>query len=509
MTTGFTAQNQPDILEVIANLSNDEVFTPPRIANAVLDLLPPEVWVNPDLRWLDPGCKTGIFPREITKRLMVGLVEAFPDDKSRLEHILKNMVFAIAITELTSLMVRRTLYCSKDASGERSSVRMPSSDGNIWMNRVEHSYRGGRCSECGAAREQMERENRENYAYGFIHTNGREAIEKEMHMKFDVIVGNPPYQMDGGGGGTNATPLYDVFVQQAIGMNPKYLTMIVPSRWMAGGRGLDSFREQMLNDTHIRKLVDYPNAEEVFPVIGKSIKGGVCYFLWERDNPGKCEVTLKRGGATVGPIARELNQFDIFIRDARAIEILNKVMKKKERTLEEIVSGDTPFGLASNYGPLREGTKEVGEIKLYAVKSGRRLEAWIPRDAITKNVGLIDAWKVLVPKAGSDGGAKLPDVVLGKPLIAAPKSVCTQTFMTVGPVENREEAENLSNYLTSRFARFLISLRKISQDALRSTYSWVPLQDFSKPITDAELFKKYGITKDEQAYISEMIKEMP
>jgi site-specific DNA-methyltransferase (adenine-specific) len=418
------------------------------------------------------------------------------------------MVFAIAITELTSLMVRRTLYCSKDASGDSSSVRMPSRNGNIWMKRVEHSYKNGRCSECGGSRDQLERENRENYAYGFIHASGREAIEKEMDMKFDVIVGNPPYQMDGGGGGTNATPLYDVFVQQAIAMNPRYLAMIVPSRWMAGGRGLDSFREQMLNDKHLRKLVDYPNAEEVFPVIGKSIKGGVCYFLWNRDDEGPCAVTIVRGQDRHGPIERSLDEFDVFVRDVRAIKILNKVIKKKERTLEEIVSGDTPFGLASNYGPLREGIKQVGEIKLYAVRSGKRLEAWIPRDAITKNVGLIDAWKVLVPKAGSDGGAKIPDVVLGKPLIAVPKSVCTQTFMTVGPVENLAEAENLSNYLTSRFARFLISLRKISQDALRSTYSWVPMQDFSKPITDAELFKKYSITKDEQAYIAEMIKEM-
>ncbi len=506
MTSVIFVQNQPDILEVISNLSNDEVFTPPRIANAVLDLLPSDVWTNPDLRWLDPGCKTGIFPREITKRLMVGLVEAFLDEKLRLEHILKNMVFAVAITELTSLMARRTVYCSKDASSDYSSVRMPSSDGNIWMDRVEHHYKGGRCSECGGLRAQLERENRENYAYGFIHASGREAIKKEMNMKFDVIVGNPPYQMDGGGGGTNATPLYDVFVRQAITMNPKYLAMIIPSRWMAGGRGLDSFREQMLNDKRLRVMVDYPNAGELFP--GVDIKGGVCYFLWKRDDEGSCSVTIVRGQDRHGPIERSLNEFDVFVRDARAIEILHKVIRKKERTLDEIVSGDTPFGLASNYRPLREGTKEAGEIKLHAVKSGRRLEAWIQRDAITKNVGLIDAWKVLIPEAGSDGGAKLPDVVLGRPLIAKPASVCTQTYLATGPLDNQQQAENLSLYLATRFARFLISLRKISQHALRSTYSWVPIQDFSKPMTDADLFKKYGITKSEQAYISEMIKEM-
>ena len=507
MSANYLSPNQPDILEVISNLSSDEVFTPPKVANAVLDLLPDELWRDPNLRWLDPGCKTGIFPREITKRLMVGLTEVIPNESARLEHILKNMVFALAITDLTSMMTRRTLYCSKDASSPFSVYKFATASGNVWHERVTHNFDPkGRCLECGGTSDQLEVAGRDNYAYGFIHSAGIASIEREMSMKFDVIVGNPPYQMDGGGGGTNATPLYDQFVDQAIALNPRYIAMIIPSRWTAGGRGLDQFRGRMLSDKRLRVLVDYPNASELFP--GVDIKGGVCYFLWNRDNSGACEVTIVRGADKHGPVSRDLNENDIFIRDSRALEILRKVRAKKETTLETLISGDTPFGLATNYRPLREGIKLAGDIRLHAVRSGTRVEAWVPREIISKNVGLIDAWKVLIPEAGSDGGASLPDVVLGKPLVAKPGSVCTQTFLAAGPFNNKAEADHAAIYLTTRFVRFLISLRKISQHALRSTYSWVPVQDFSKSWTDSELYKKYGITKDEQAYIAIMIKEM-
>jgi site-specific DNA-methyltransferase (adenine-specific) len=497
--------DEPDILEVISDLSNDEVSTPPKVARQILDLLPESVWSNPEYRWLDPGAKSGIFLREITKRLMVGLQEKIPNEQQRLEHILKKMVFGLAITELTSLISRRSLYCSKDASAKQSVVQFNSGPGNIWFNRTEHSYVSEKCSECNASRADMEKPSKDNHAYAFIHKESFLKINKELDMKFDVIVGNPPYQMKGGGGGTNDTPIYDLFVQQALSLNPKYVSMIIPSRWMAGGRGLDEFRSQLLSDKRMKAIVDFPNASEVFP--GVDIKGGVCYFLWDRDHKGKCEVTLRRGEESHGPVGRQLDEFDIFVRDSRAVEILHKVMDKKETTFETIVSGDTPFGLASNYSPLRQGTKEAGEIKLHAVKSGSRLEAWIKRDLITKNVGLIDEWKVLIPEAGSDGGAKIPDPVLGKPLVAKPASVCTQTYLAIGPLANESEANNVSEYLTTKFARFMISVRKISQHALRSTYSWLPIQDFSKNWSDKELYAKYKLTKEEQAYIEYMIKD--
>lgn len=298
-------EKEADILEVIADLSNDEVFTPPVVVRSVLDLLPGEVWTNAELRWLDPGCKTGVFLREITRRLMAGLTHAISDEALRLEHILKNQVFGIAITELTSLMSRRSLYLSKDAMSDQSIVDMPTSAGNVWLGSVEHTYKNGRCAECGASQEQMEKPGQDNYAYGFIHADGQMQIAKEFDMKFDVIVGNPPYQM-GSDGGTRTMPIYNLFVDQARALGPRFISMIIPSRWMAGGLGLDEFRASMLGDNRIRRLVDYPNSAELFPTV--DIKSGICYFLWDRENRGPCAVTTVRTSQVAGPNERTLNE---------------------------------------------------------------------------------------------------------------------------------------------------------------------------------------------------------
>ena len=509
MTAEYLIANQPDILEVISNLSNDEVFTPPRVVNAVLDLLPEDVWTNPELRWLDPGCKTGVFPREVTKRLMVGLASTFPDEKQRLEHILKNMVFAIAITEITSLMSRRTLYCSKNAAGEHSVVAMPSTSGNIWFERVEHSFVDGRCQECKGSKEQLEREGRDNYAYGFVHKESLSRIEKEFSMKFDVIIGNPPYQMDADSEGANIVPLYDAFVEQAKKLNPKYIAMIIPSRWMAGGKGLDTFRESMLQDRRFKQLVDYPNANEVFPSV--EIKGGVCYFLWDNEHAGDCIAFMKRGEQISGPTLRNLGEHDVFVRDARALPILQKVLKKQENSFADLVSTRDPFGpaLSSNFKNYRKGDKKLeGDLKLYMNEGAQRVTKWIDPNLVSRNFGLIDKWKVFVPKAGSDGGQKLPDIVLGNPLIAEPGSVSTMTYLAIGPFNSRKQAESVESYLKTRFFRFLVSLRKVSQNSTTKSYLWVPQQTWDRNWTDEELFKIYGITKEEQAYINEMIKEM-
>ncbi|MCZ2813828.1 Eco57I restriction-modification methylase domain-containing protein [Modestobacter sp. VKM Ac-2979] len=503
--------NQPDILEVISDLSNDEVFTPPKVANAVLDLLPDEVWSNPDLRWLDPGTKTGVFLREVTRRLLQGLSTVIPDEEERLRHILTKQVVGVAITELTALMARRTVYCSKDASGPRSTIAMPTSAGNIWMNRVEHSYVNGRCPECGASEALMERDNRENHAYGFIHQSSLAELDKEFGMKFDVIVGNPPYQMTGGGGGSGHSPLYNVFMDQAKALNPRYISMIIPSRWMAGGRGLDNFRVEMLGDRRIRRIVDYPNAAELFPTV--DIKSGVCYFLWDRDNPGTCQTTLVRDGKATGPDERRLNEFDVLIRDTRAVVILRKVLAKEEQSLQGLVAGAVPFGLTSNFNGYKKGaTAGSKEVTIHAsTPSGQRNSGSMSRNLITKNVHLIDAWKVLAPKAGpgSSGGHILPDMVLGRAMIAGPRSVCTETFLPIGPLASKTEAESLDAYLRTRFLRFLVSLRKISQDAMRGVYRWVPQQPWDRTWTDEELYAKYDITPDEQAFIAAMVREMP
>lgn len=502
MITEYLQPNQPDILEVISNLSSDEVFTPPKIANAVLDLLPTELWTDPTLRWLDPGCKTGIFPREITKRLMAGLAEVIPDERSRLEYILSNMVFALAITDLTGMMARRTLYCSKDATSEFSAVRFVRKNGNIWHDRVEHNFDKNRCGECGGTHHQLEIAGRDNYAYGFIHSDGQSKIEKEMNMKFDVIVGNPPYQMDADGG-NRTMPIYNIFVDEAKKLNPRYIAFVIPSRWMAGGLGLGEFRTGMLSDRRIRTIVDFPKASEVFP--GVEIKGGVCYFLWNRDQPGDCAVTTVRGDEVQGPVDRTLGEFDVFVRDARALTILHKIIKKNEPALSEVMSARTAFGVLSNFTGYSK-TKRRGDVRYYATSSRGRVEAWINRSEASTNHDSIDRWKAMVPKAGSDGGQTLPDVVLGQPWIAEPPSICTQSFLFVC-ADNRDEAASIATYYRTRFLRFLVALRKITQDTTRDSYTWVPQQTWDRTWTDAALYKRYGITRDEQAYIETMIKE--
>jgi site-specific DNA-methyltransferase (adenine-specific) len=382
----MSGTREPDVLEVISDLSSDEIFTPPAVANAVLDQLPATVWKDPTLRWLDPGSKTGVFLREATRRLMEGLKEVISNEEERLEHILTKMMFGIAITDLTALMSRRSLYLSKDASGDKSAAQFADQRGHVWMGRVEHNYVKGRCSTCRAGEADFEGKGLENHAYAFIHETGRKAIEEVFEMKFDVIVGNPPYQMTGGGGGTNDTPLYDQFVEQAKSLGPKYISMIIPSRWMAGGRGLDRFRKDMLADRRIRSLVDYPNSAELFP--GVDLKSGVCYFFWDHEHDGDCNVTLVRGHEVIGPYPRDLSEHDVFIRDNRAAEILKKVLAFAEPSFIGLLTGDTPFGLPTNYSGHHPGEPSPGEVKLYASTSSRRFEAAMERDLIAKTHSL-------------------------------------------------------------------------------------------------------------------------
>ena len=285
--------------------------------------------------------------------------------------------------------------------------------------------------------------------------------------------------------------------------------MIIPARWMAGGKGLDEFRSTMLGDTRIRRLVDYPNASEAFP--GVDIKGGVCYFLWDRDHEGSCQVTTIRADETIGPIDRNLNEYDAFVRDSRSLEILRRVLARKEATLAEMVSPRDPFGpaLSSNFKGFHTRPRE-GSLRLYMNLSSKNGETWVEPALVTKNQHLVDVWKVLMPKAGpgNSGGHVIPDMVLSKPVIAEPGSVCTLSHVVVGPVASEDEARSLASYLRTRFARFMVSLRKTSQDAPRSVYTWVPQQTWDRTWTDDLLFEKYGIGDAEQEFIAAMIRPM-
>lgn len=490
----------PDVLTCLANLSNDEVFTPPVVVNRMLDLLPAELWRNPDARFLDPVSKTGVFLREIAKRLMEGLCERIPDRRQRADHIFTRQLFGLAITELTALLSRRSVYCSKQANGPYSvCTAFHDADGNIRFRSTEHTWQNGRCRYCGASREVYDRDDTlESHAYEFIHTENLETIFPD--MKFDVIIGNPPYQLSDGGNGASASPLYHRFVRQAQKLKPRYLTMIIPSRWFGGGKGLDDFRREMLNDNHIRVLVDYENASDCFP--GVDIAGGVCYFLWDRDNPGLCDVVNIRNNETMHSV-RALNEFDTFIRHDQTASIVRKVCAFGEPMMSNMVSSSKPFGLRTFVRP-----QESGDI-LLRWQNG---EGPYRRDEITVGRELIDKWKVITSYVGYDHagnpGKDGKRRVFSKIDILPPGTICTETYLVVGSFDTEQEAKNLVAYMKTLFFRFLVAQCMYSHHITKEAYRLVPIQDFSQSWTDEKLFAKYGITDEEFLYIKTTIRTM-
>ena len=508
----------PDVLTCIANLSNDEVFTPPDFARRMLDTLSEawaadnggaDIWTDKTVRFLEPCTKSGVFLREITQRLTQGLSTEIPDLRERVNHILTQQVFGIGITYLTSLLARRSVYCSKHAHGEHSiAAGFADDDGNIWFERMEHTWEKTKCKFCDAPRSIFERESVvENYAYPFIHTNNVKVKIAEMFggdMQFDVIIGNPPYQMKGGAGGSSDSSIYHLFVKQAIDLQSRYVCMVIPSRWMAGGRGLDEFRMKMLGSGKVRHLTDFPDSSQAFP--GVQIKGGICYFLWDAEYKGSCIVNRVTSNNENCQEERNLGEFDVFVRDERALGILRKILSKGEPSVVDLISGDTPFGVATNF---KDWSKARGpdEIALHLISRGRRTVGYINRAYIRKNVDMINVWKVLVPKAYG-AGETFPHQILGKDIVAVPPSVCTQSYLIVSPFRSEHEAESFSSYYRTRLFRFLVSLRKITQDALRSTYSWVPIQVWDRQWTDEDLYKKYSLSQQEIDYIETVIRPM-
>ena len=500
----FKSVYNPDVLSCIANLSNDEVFTPPELANKIIDMLPQELFENPDTTFLDPCCKSGVFLREIAKRLIKGLEEQIPDLENRIEHIFSKQLFGIAITELTSLLSRRSVYCSKFPSSEFSAYQFPEDkpQGNIIYQRIKHTWKDGKCIYCGASQSEYDRgAELETHAYQFIHNLD---VKKVFNMKFDVIIGNPPYQMsDGGGEGSSATPIYDKFVKNAIKLNPRYLTMIIPARWYSGGKGLDNFRDDMLNDKHLRIIHDFPETSDCFP--GINIRGGVCYFLWNRDQQGNCMVYNHKGNVISSCIERPLLEGDstTFIRYNEAISILNKVRSFNEETMDKRVQSRLPFGIPSNFENYELIPSNSANITLFRSdrsKSSQK-QVFIESRYVTKNIAWKDKEKVLVSKA-SPGGDEYPHSIISTPLYAGINTVCTETYLIVDFVKNNIEGQNLISYMVTRFFRFMMSLIKNTQNISKGVFAFVPVQDYSKSWTDEELYAKYGLTKDEIARIN-------
>ncbi len=491
--------HNPDVLNCLANLSSDEVFTSPKIANEMLDMLPQELFSNPNTTFLDPCTKSGVFLREIAKRLLTGLEKTIPDLQQRINHIFTKQLFGIGITKLTSMLSRRSLYCSKFANGKYSICDGFNEEiGNIKFDNIKHTFENHKCKYCGVGDTvdvYTRDDSLESYAYQFIHTDNPKEL---FNMKFDVIIGNPPYQLnDGGGMGASAIPLYHKFVQQAKRLNPRYLTMIIPSRWFAGGKGLDEFRDEMLHDDRLRVIHDYISSSDCFT--GVEIKGGVCYFLWDRDNRGLCDVFTHKGLDIISSMKRPLLEegCDVFIRHNQSISILKKV--DFSNSFSSIVTTRNPFGFASSFSNFSQsGSYPMTKIYMMNKKTG-----WLGAEYIfNKNQNLIKEWKVLISKAVGTGDMQT-DIL--KPFIAEPNSVCTETYLAIGPFKNKETCENVISYINTKFFHLLLGLKKITQNSTKDSYLFIPMQDFNKPWTDKELYEKYKLTKEEIEFIENMV----
>ena len=497
----FTNVYKPDVLSCLADLSNDEVFTPPDVANKMLDMLPQELFRDPNTRFLDPACKSGVFLREIAKRLIAGLADKIPNLQDRCDWIFKNQLYGIAITELTSLLSRRSVYCSKYPNSPFSITKFDDVEGNIIFHKIKHTWKNKKCIYCGTAENgdlnDIAREGMESHAYEFIHTLHPEDIFK---MKFDVIISNPPYQLNDGGNGVSASPIYQYFVENAKKLNPRYLTMIVPSRWFAGGKGLDKFRKEMLNDRHLVRIVDYINAKDCFPQ--NSISGGVNYFLWDRDHERDCEFTTVIGEHE-NTQTRKLNEFPVFVRYNAAIDMIHAIMATDFTPLSTIVSSRNPFGLPTSARGVEK--KKVGMLTLVSSK-GR---GYIPSSEVLSNKNIIDKYKIMVSRITYEHAGE-PDKegmfkVLSRVEILKPGEVCTDSYLIIGPFDTACEAENCADYLKSKFVRFLVSQTLSSINLSKDKFGLIPMQDFSNPVDISLLYEKYNFTKEDVGFIDSLI----
>lgn len=522
-----------DILETINNVGNDEVFTPRKVVDMMLDSLPDEVWHNPHYRWLNPATKTGIFEREIAIRLDEGLKDEIPDTETRRKHILQDMIFSIGQTKFTANVARRTLYYCCQANRPCDGIKedghyvngyaigngtwFDDPEGNIKTPRSDHVMKKGKCIFCGITENSryLDANQREKYSYDFIHYNSGSELQTYLAdrffkgdkcMKFDIIVGNPPYQLSTNEKGTQATPIYQLFAMQAFAMNPRYVTMIMPSKWFAGGMStLDEFRKYMMSCGKIRYLIDYANAKDCFPT--NSIAGGVNFFLWDREYAGECSFVNIIGDRQYFQ-SRGLDEFPILVRQNEAVSILRKVKSKAEETIDQIASPLMPFGLSTDV----RGVELPDTKNCVALHTSKGI-TYVEKSSIRKGFDILDKYKVLVGILGAEHALE-PDkdgkyrIITSSMKVLAPGEACTHSYFTIGKYDNEEEARNLYSYLRTKFARFLILSAMTSTHLSRNVLIFLPIQDFSRAYTDSDLYLKYDLTNDEIDFIEEQMKEM-
>tara|TARA_Y100001970_G_C14220581_1_gene852430 strand:+ start:961 stop:2490 length:1530 start_codon:yes stop_codon:yes gene_type:complete len=499
----FSVNYNPDVLTCLANLSSDEVFTPPNVANEMLDQLPEELWSDKNTTFLDPCTKSGIFLREVTKRLLVGLEDEIPDLQKRINHILTKQVFGIGITELTALLARRSLYCSKNANQEFSITKaFSNNDGNIFYKNIEHKWKNLKCEYCGASKDLFNRQDfLEQHAYNFIHTDN---LKELFNMNFDVIIGNPPYQMQDGSGGASdsAMPIYNKFIETGIKLNPTYLSMIVPSKWMVGGRGLDKFRKSMIEENRMKYIKDFEKSSECFP--GVKIDGGICYFLWEKNYSGKVDYTFVGNDGSQTKTKRSLknDSFKYVIRDNRINSIIEKV--KDKNSFKNIVSKVKPFGIRGYLfnEPARYPNSKLsevsfsGSVKIYGVKGikggAKRVVGYIDKSIITKNQDAVNKYKLFFTTSFSSNAVEPPKAIFGDK-----NEICTETFLMIGPFDSEKKQKNCYDFIQTKFFKALLYYGKGTMHVTSEVFSLIPCVNFNESWNDKKLFDKYDFNDDE------------
>ena len=544
-----------DILETITNVGNDEVFTPRKTCDMILDCLPKEVWHNPNYKWLNPATKNGIFEREIAIRLDEGLKDIIPDVETRRKHILQNMIFAFGQTKFTANVARRTLYYCSKANQKCDGIKasdghyvngyaignggwFKDEEGNIKTPITKHDIdkKTKKCRYCGITHDSkyLDANQREQYAYEFIHVYHL-PLQRHLRdrffggnkdMKFDIIVGNPPYQLslgNDGGNSSKAKAIYHLFISQAIALNPKYICMIVPSRWMTKTtEGIsDDWVDEMLKKKNFVMVNDFDDAAICFP--NNEIKGGVNYFLYNRDYQGPCKYIFH--DSKTNKEYERVGLLDpmgagIVIRDPKGLEIIERISLVEGKYYEYnnfsmLVSPKDFFTnkekLTSSWKEYKKEKDSRHNIKYYVSKSfNEQPFGWIEESDIPKGMGTIKLHKVYIPAAGGSGN---DEIILGTPIYGEPYSVCSQTYLVIGYDPNNHnftelQCQNIIKYIKTKFFRYLVSIKKKTQNGPRGVYQFVPLQDFNEVWTDEKLYKKYNLTKEQIELIENSIREV-
>ena len=536
-----------DILTLFEALNSHEVFTPPRVARTLLALIPETVWSDPSAKLLDPATKTGVFLREAFFRFFNGLegVGQYTDEQGqsydlndrqeRVNHILKNMLYGIATSELTGYVARRTLYGVMRANTDKQISALEafeqSSNFHKWTEQEKYNFVGrNKFNEYydhnlfnTPEYEGFEAEGNifypadevqkivmeeddytiEDTYYPFIDSRTKHSKILDIRggtMHFNVVIANPPYQQSDGGAAASAKPIYQDFMQAAFDMKPDLVVMVTPSRWFSGGKGLDQFRESALKDKRFVEIHDFPQSNKLFPSV--EIKGGVNYFLWSAKHNGDCTVHRYDNNAELLSVVRRpllLDGMDFFIRDNLAAQIVTKIAAKITKTFDHRVSARKPFGIPTEF---RGSPKQTGThtIKLY---QNRGIAYAAPAD-IKKNQNWLPKYKVIAPYAFGNGDYKTNIV---KPFVIEPGTACTETYLVFGLFDSEEAANKLIGYMKTKFFHFLLSTIKNTQHGTKKVYQLIPDLSIDRVWTDEQLYAKYDLTQDEIDYIESVIPE--